>query len=122
MMLRKLHPENYAVEHQEPESGILESLKNIEHQLQNELAHKQKTIEESWAEIRNLRALLAAKDQDLHELQTRLTDSKKSIEGNRQLINKLLSDLARMRQDLDWYKRTYEQRSLLGTIRQKLFK
>jgi peptidoglycan hydrolase CwlO-like protein len=120
-MLRKLLPENYEIDRLDLESGILQSLKNIELQLQKELAFKQKTIEESWAEIKSLHTLIAAKDQDIQELQAKLADSKRNIEGNRQLINKLLSDLTRMRQDIEWYKRTYEKRSLLGTIKQKLY-
>lgn len=120
-MLRRLLPENYEIDRLDLESGILQSLKNIELQLQKELAFKQKTIEESWAEIKNLHTLIAAKDQDIQELQAKLAESKRNIEGNRQLINKLLSDLTRMRQDIEWYRRTYEKRSLLGTIKQKLY-
>jgi len=41
--------------------------------------------------------------------------------GNRQLINKLLGDISRLQNDIDWYKRTYEKRSLLGLLREKFF-
>lgn len=121
-MLRKLLPENYETSPLESESGILQSLKNIELQLQKELAAKQSIIEKSWAEVKRLRDLLDRKDQSIQELQARLAESQKHIDGNRQLINKVLSDLAKTSQDLEWYRRTYEQRSFLGTIRQKLFK
>jgi peptidoglycan hydrolase CwlO-like protein len=121
-MLRKLLPENYETSPLETESGILQSLKNIENQLQKELGVKQNIIEKSWAEVRHLRGQLDRKDANIQELQARLSESQKHIEGNRQLINKLLSDLAKTSQDLEWYRRTYEQRSFLGTVRQKLFK
>lgn len=121
IMLRKLLPENYELDRLDLESGILQSLKNIELQLQKELSVKQKSLEESWSEIKHLRTLLAQKDGVIQELQGKLAENKKNIEGNRQLINKLLSDLSRMRQDIEWYRRTYETRSLLGTIKTKLF-
>jgi peptidoglycan hydrolase CwlO-like protein len=120
-MLRKLLPENYALTHPDLESEIFQSLKNIEQQLHDELAVKQKALEESRLEMRNLRAQLDAKDQVILALQGKVTENQRNIEGNRQLINKLLGDLDRMRQDVEWYKRTYESRSLLGTIKQKLF-
>jgi chromosome segregation ATPase len=120
-MLRKLLSENYEIDRLDLESGILQSLKNIELQLQKELSFKQKTIEDSLTEIKSLRTLLAAKDQNILDLQARLVESQKNIEGNRQLVNKLLSDLNRMHQDIEWYRRTYEKRSFLGTIKQKLF-
>lgn len=120
-MLRKLLPDNYSPStHPELEGEIFQALKNIELQLQKELTIKQKTIEDSWAEIRNLRGQLAAKDEIIVALQGKVTEHNRNIEGNRQLINKLLSDLTRMRQDIEWYKRTYESRSLLGVIKDKI--
>jgi peptidoglycan hydrolase CwlO-like protein len=119
-MIRKLLPDSYGLEQTDLESEIFQSLKNIELQLQEELANKQKTIEVSWIEIRNLRAQLDAKDQTILTLQAKISENQRNIEGNRQLINKLLSDLSRLRQDIDWYKRTYENRSLLGVIKDKI--
>lgn len=119
-MLRKLLAENYTLTQPDLESAIFQSLKNIEQQLQDELAVKQKAVEASWQEILDLRAQLEDKDQTILALQTKITENQRNIEGNRQLINKLLGDLDRMRQDLEWYKRTYETRSLLGTIKQKI--
>jgi peptidoglycan hydrolase CwlO-like protein len=110
-MLRKLLPNQYDLTQPDLESDIFQSLKNIE----------QKTIDESWAEIRNLRTQLETKDQVIASLQAKVAENHRNIEGNRQLINKLLSDLSRLRQDIDWYKRTYESRSFFGTIKQKLF-
>ena len=121
-MLRKLLPDTYNLTQADLESEIFQSLKSIELQLQKELAAKQKIIDGSWEEIRNLRAQLDVKDHSILALQAKIADNQRNIEGNRQLINKLLSDLDRMRQDIEWYKRTYESRSLLGTIREKIFK
>ena len=47
-------------------------------------------------------------------------DGQRNIDGNRQLINKLLNDLERMKQDIEWYKRTYEKRTLFGVIKERL--
>lgn len=120
-MLRKLLPDTYNLTQTDLESEIFQSLKSIELQLQKELAAKQKALESSWEEIGRLRNQLGQKDQAIDSLQAKIADSQRSIEGNRQLINKLLSDLDRMRQDIAWYKRTYETRSLLGTIKEKVF-
>ena len=119
-MLRKLLPDTYNLTQADLESEIFQSLKSIELQLQKELAAKQKAMESSWEEIRHLRTQLDQKDQAMQTLQAKIADSQRNIEGNRQLINKLLSDLDRMRQDLEWYKRTYEHRSLLGVIKDKI--
>ena len=43
-------------------------------------------------------------------------------DGNRQLINKLLGDISKLQNDVEWYKKTYVQRSFLGTIREKIFR
>jgi len=51
-----------------------------------------------------------------------LENATHEMEGNRQLINKLLGDLSKLQNDVEWYKRTYEQRSFLGTLREKIFK
>ena len=119
-MLRKLLPENYSLTQPDLESEIFQSLKQIELQLQKELAIKQKTIDDNWVEIRNLRAQLDAKDQTVLALQAKISENQRNIEGNRQLINKLLNDLSKLRQDIDWYKRTYESRSLLGVIKDRV--
>jgi peptidoglycan hydrolase CwlO-like protein len=119
-MLRKLLPNQYDLTQPDLESDIFQSLKNIEQQLHKELDIKQKTIDESWAEIRNLRTQLETKDQAILSLQAKVSENYRNIEGNRQLINKLLSDLSRLRQDIDWYKRTYESRSLMGVIKDKI--
>lgn len=53
-------------------------------------------------------------------LQQELDVCKELLEAKTQLINSLLGDLSKLQNDLDWYKRTYERRSILGTLRQKL--
>lgn len=53
-------------------------------------------------------------------LQQELDAVKEQLEAKTQLINSLLGDLSKLQNDLDWYKRTYERRSILGTLRQKL--
>jgi hypothetical protein len=49
-----------------------------------------------------------------------LNDEIRKQEGTKQLINKLLEDIRRYQNDIEWYKRTYERRSLLGTLKEKL--
>jgi len=54
-------------------------------------------------------------------LQSQLQECRQSAEGSRQLVNKLLNDIEKYRRDIQWYRRTYETRSLPGTIWQKIF-
>jgi hypothetical protein len=55
-------------------------------------------------------------------LQAQLQDCRQAAEGTRQLVNKLLNDVEKYRRDIQWYRRTYETRSLPGTIWQKIFR
>ena len=73
-------------------------------------------------DIYNLRKQANAKDTEIKTLREELEKLQHLMEGNRQLINKLLGDLSKLQNDVEWYKRTYEKRSLLGTIREKIFK
>lgn len=72
--------------------------------------------------IRDLIRDAEKKDNEIRYLKDELQKSRQLAEGNSQLVNKLLGDLSKLNNDLDWYKWTYEKRSLLGTIREKIFK
>jgi uncharacterized coiled-coil protein SlyX len=119
-MLRKLITETYETDRAGLVEDIYKSLKEIQQKLEEEIINKQTIIDGCNNEIHALRTQMAGKDKTIQSLEHRITESQRSIEGNRQLINKLLNDLNRMQQDLEWYKRTYENRSLLGVIKDKL--
>lgn len=101
--------------------NIFQALRLIQQQLEKEIVSKQKTIERQEEEIRRQRADLEQKNELVINLNMKLQECQKNAEGNRQLINKLLNDISRVQQDVEWYKRTYESRSLLGTLKQKIF-
>ena len=86
---------------------IKESLVQIKQYLEIDISKLITTIDERETELKKNREQL---ENALH-----------SMEGNRQLINKLLGDLSKLQNDIDWYKRTYEQRSFLGTVKEKIF-
>lgn len=119
-MIRKLLTEQFEPEQVPVLEGIYNSLKEIQKKLEDEVATKQKTVEASWEEIRKLRQVTAEKDQMIASLQNKILDCQRNIDGNRQLINKLLNDLERMKQDIEWYKRTYEKRTLFGVIKDRI--
>ncbi|HEY0060085.1 MAG TPA: hypothetical protein VGB56_13195 [Flavisolibacter sp.] len=102
--------------------NIFQVLRSIQQQLEKEIVAKQRTIERQEDELGKLRAELEQKNEHTAMLNARLQDCQRNTEGSRQLINKLLNDISRLQQDVEWYKRTYETRSLIGTIRQKLFR
>ena len=104
-----------------PAEYIGNMLEQIEQKLDEEIGFKQQTITRQENEIQKLRSIIEEKNFTIKEMGDKATDYLRSSEGNRQLINKLLTDIDRLKQDIEWYKRTYVQRSFLGTVKQKLF-
>ena len=72
--------------------------------------------------IRDLSTEVERKNFEIKDLKESLDKANRQAEGNSQLINKLLGELSKLQNDIEWYKLTYEKRSLLGTIREKLFR
>jgi len=101
---------------------IRQSLEHIRSFIEVELAEKKETIKEQAVEIEELKQLLQKKDIAIGMFEANTREFQDTAEGNRQLINKLLGDISRLQNDVDWYKRTFEERSLWGTIREKIFK
>jgi predicted nuclease with TOPRIM domain len=114
--------DQYDIQQEKALKEIQNSIQEIQLRLEKEVAAKQRTIERQEIEISRLRADLDRKSSNIADLVKRYTECQSKADGNRQLINKLLNDLERSHQDIEWYKLTYERRSLLGTIKQKLFK
>ena len=98
---------------------VQQSLELIEHKLDSEILAKQRTIEHQQQEIQRLHLLIEGKDKTILEIGEKLAECTNNNEGNRQLINKLLGDIDRLRQDLNWYERTYEKRSLAGVLKDR---
>ncbi|MFT3934292.1 MAG: hypothetical protein QM726_11790 [Chitinophagaceae bacterium] len=92
--------------------------------------HNNKELKDSLAQIKsylesNIRDLTLEnekKDLEIKALKISLEKANQQADGNSQLINKLLGEMSKLQNDIEWYKLTYEKRSFLGTIRQKLFK
>ena len=99
---------------------VLKTLKLIEQKLEEEITSKQRIIEWQQGELKKLQIEGVEKNDTITELNTKLAECRSHVEGNRQLINKLITDIDRLQQNIDWYKRTYESRSLLGVIKDKL--
>jgi chromosome segregation ATPase len=119
-MLRKVLIENYEVNQAQLVQHIYRSLEGIQQQLEEDVLNKQTIIDGCTQEIKALHAQVETKNQVIQNLEAKISETQRNIEGNRQLINKLLNDLDRMQQSIEWYKRTYETRSLLGVIKDKL--
>lgn len=100
---------------------VYERLEKIRLYMEREIAFKQRLIEGQEEQMRELKSRLEEKDSNIRRLEGQLLECRQTNEGTRQLINKLLSDISNHQKDIEWYKRTYEKRSLLGTIRQKIF-
>lgn len=99
---------------------IRQNLDQIRSFIELELTEKKETIKEQAAEIEELKQLLQKKELAISMFEANTQQFQETAEGNRQLINKLLGDISRLQNDIDWYKRTYEKRSLLGVLRQKI--
>ena len=103
-------------------TGIQQSLADIEQKIDAEITAKQKTIDLQEREIERLHKLMEEKNGFMMQMNEKLVTCEKNIEGNRQLINKLLNDIDRLNHDIEWYKRRYEKRSLLGVLKEKLLR
>lgn len=89
-------------------SEILDDLFQIKQYLEKDMAALRKEI--------------SGKDNKISLLKEELENAQHLVEGNRQLINKLLGELSKHQNNIEWYKRTYEQRSFFGMIRQKFMR
>jgi predicted RNase H-like nuclease (RuvC/YqgF family) len=121
-MKHSISVKSHSVTDLEKMDDFQQSLEMIEHKLDTEIAAKQNTIDRQENEIQRLHGLVEEKNKIILEINGKLVECMRNSEGNRQLINKLVNDIDRLNRDIEWYKRTFETRSLLGTIRQKLFK
>ena len=99
---------------------VLKMLQKIEQRLESELGAKQEFIEWQQVEHRRLQTEIGQKNRAISDLNDKLVECRSHVEGNRQLINKLITDIDRLQQNIEWYKRTYETRTLLGVIKDKL--
>ena len=101
---------------------INERLEQIRQYLEKELDQKQRTIDLQRDEIEKLQWEINKKTSAILNLQQQLQQTTQNTEGHRQLINKLLNDIEHYQNDIDWYKRTYERRSIWGILKEKLGK
>jgi molybdate-binding protein len=101
---------------------IHEALEKIRLYMEKEISFKQGFIDRQDEQIRQLKSITEEKEAIIRRMEGQLLECRQMNEGTRQLINKLLSDISNYQKDIEWYKRTYEKRSLAGTIRQKLFR
>ncbi len=99
---------------------VLRTLKLIDQKLEKEIASNQDIVRWQQEELKRLQSEVLEKTNLVSELNTKLIECRSQSEGNRQLINKLITDIDRLQQNVDWYKRTYESRSLVGVIKDKL--
>lgn len=99
---------------------ITEKLDDILLYLRSELQNKQKVIDAQAAELKRMRGVIDDKQELISTMQQKMTETEQKAESNRQLINKLLGDISHYQNDIEWYKRTYEKRSLWGVLKEKL--
>ena len=102
------------------DSLFLKTLRSLEQKLDKEIASKHDFINWQQDELKRLQSEIVEKNNAITELNIKLIECRSNAEGNRQLINKLVTDIEKLQQNLDWYKRTYESRSLFGVIKDKL--
>jgi uncharacterized coiled-coil DUF342 family protein len=99
---------------------VVRTLKLIDQKLEKEIAAKQDIIRWQQEELKRLQSEVLQKTNLVSEIKAKLSECRSQSEGNRQLINKLITDIDKLQQNVDWYKRTYESRSLVGVIKDKL--
>jgi chromosome segregation ATPase len=90
--------------------------------IEEELGEKRELIRQKDRQLAELKNIAGKKDHVIGSLEAKLKELEGETDGNRQLINKLLGDLSKLQNDIEWYKRTYEKRSFLGVIKEKILK
>jgi peptidoglycan hydrolase CwlO-like protein len=103
-------------------NAMRQSLIAISHQMEQMMDSNKSRIDKAEETIRNLLQLINRKEEKINTLELLNQELNRKGDGEKQLVNKLLGDIERLNQDIGWYKKTYEKRSLLGTIKQKLFR
>ena len=114
--------DQYDIDQDRALKSIQKSIQDIQLRLEREVAAKQKTIERQESEISRLRADLDRKVSIITDLTLKNKECQSHSDGNHQLINKLLNDLSRSQQDVEWYKRTYETRTIWGVLKDRLLR
>jgi DNA repair exonuclease SbcCD ATPase subunit len=110
------------VNENEQQEWLDSRLSQISDFIAGEIRLKQETISRLEAQLQAANVLIVNKDEQLEELREKLVEYRLNTEGLRQLINKLLNDIEKYQRDIEWYRRTYEQRSLLGIFKNKFFR
>ncbi len=95
-------------------------LRQVYSHLLAENEYKRERIEELIIQVKNMEARLAEEQSEKKQLHKTLAEENKKQEGTKQLINKLLEDIRRYQNDIEWYRKTYEKRTLLGVLKEKL--
>src|SRR5581483_3555062 len=103
-----------------PYRTINESLLQLRQYMENELHLKNEGLKRQQEVIDSLLQQRDDYKQMLFSTQQELREVLQAAEGKKQLVDKLLGDIARLQQDVEWYKKTYEERSFLGTVFEKI--
>lgn len=102
-------------------NAVRQALATMNKQMEQLIAVHKTSMEKAEETIGNLLQLVNKKEAIIEALESQNKDINRKGDGEKQLVNKLLGDIERLNLDIGWYKKTYEKRSLLGTIKQKLF-
>jgi len=106
----------------QPWQSIENRLSKIADFIGNELKMKQDMIHLLTMQVQELNATVAFKEEEIEDLREKLGQLGQQVEGMRQLMNKLLNDIENYQKDIEWYRRTYEKRHLLGILKDKFFR
>lgn len=95
-------------------------LRKVYTHLLAENEHKHERIMQLNDRIKILEQTLKEENNEKKQLFLTLSEESKKNEGSKQLINKLLEDIRRYQNDIEWYRKTYEKRTLLGVLKEKM--
>jgi len=110
-----------SINEKEGRESLDQQLSLIRGYIENEIAEKQATIGRLEGQLKELGAMIVHKDAQLELLREKLAECQLNVEGQRKLMNKLLDDISSYQRDILWYRRTYEQRNLVGLLKEKFF-
>lgn len=97
-----------------------EDLALIRNHIEGDLQDKQKLIERLQEAIESLIVQRKDLQEKIDKQNEEVVSAKQLAEAKKQLVDKLIGDITSLKQDIDWYKRTYEQRSFLGYVKERI--
>ena len=105
----------------DPVNMLSKRVNEITHYIRNDIHECRLIIKNLHEKNQELASELKKRTEFDENNLGKLKEAEMLAHGKHQLIEKLLDDINRCHNELEWYKRTYEKRTFIGLLKQRLF-